>query len=147
MLIISPLQRAMDFACGDYVYNSLVYRAAFQKLGDEIAKIPETSHIFFISQGTGHYELLAARYIFRPHVLNLDGWSIGAEGDSSMYTKPITPEEWYEELRESYDYVALYRVNEYFMDNYTSIFLDKNAISERTLYRINKETGLLEKCE
>ncbi len=41
-------------------------------------------------------------------------------------------------------YVALYKINNYFLQNFGGLFQDPAAIRENTVFRINKETGLLE---
>ena len=50
-------------------------------------------------------------------------------------------------LIEDYNYVALYKLNNYFYEHYSMLFENPSEISENTLYWVNKSTGQLEKCD
>ena len=59
----------------------------------------------------------------------------------------MTPERWQEILLAQYDYVAIYKLNAYFVEHFGMLFADPDAISENTLYRVNRESGMLEVCK
>ena len=59
----------------------------------------------------------------------------------------MTPEQWQELLLEQYDYVAIYKLNDYFLEHFGMLFGDPDTIAENTLYRVNRETGMLEICK
>ena len=87
----------------------------------------------------------------RPSFLGGEGrgesWSIGEpfyEGDTR--TVYFTAEEWRTILLQEYDYLALFHINEYFIENYGEIFSDSAQIEDNTLFYVNKTTGYLEKC-
>lgn len=148
VLSISPLGGVINYIRRGSVDDSLAYRALFQPISDALEKIPTTSRVYFIAQGSAGYEYWVTKYIARPHILSNGGWSIGEpffEGD--IWTREISVEEWHEELIEFYDYVLLYRVNDYFIDNYAPLFDAAKDIGNDSLYRVNKETGLLERCK
>ena len=112
--------------------------------------VPKGSKIYLISQGTTGFDYWVLRYNIRSNRINLSHnpmftWSIGVpfyEGD--VWTRSISPQEWQAELLLDYDYVALYKINNYFLQNFGGLFQDPAAIRENTVFRINKETGLLE---
>lgn len=56
-------------------------------------------------------------------------------------------DEWHQTLLNDYDYVALYLLDEYFINTYSKLFADPSEISNNTVYVVNKETGLLELCK
>lgn len=147
VMIISPLEYVQDFTHRVYVDSSVVTRAQYDQMSNEIAKIPERSRIYFISQETNGFDYWVMRYSSRPNFFNPNfTWSVGEtfyEGD--VFTRTITPEQWQAELVNSYDYVALYRINDYFIEHFSSLFQQDQDISDNSLYRIDKETGLLVK--
>ena len=63
------------------------------------------------------------------------------EGD--IWTVEKTPKQWREELKSNVDYVAIYHLNEYFMENYSEVFEKPEEIRENGIYKVNKETGTL----
>lgn len=148
LLLISPAGRFYEFARGDYVEHSATVRTPFEPLAEEIRRHCDgDDRIFFISQATTGFDYWVSRFNARPNAFNGSTWSIGQpffEGD--IWTTPMTPEDWQRSLLEEYDYVALYRVNDYFLENFGSLFAQPEEIEINTLYRVNRATGLLEKC-
>ena len=47
-------------------------------------------------------------------------------------------------LEDQCDYVMLYRLDDSFTENYSSLFENKEDIHENSLYRLNKVTNMLE---
>lgn len=132
------------------VDNAFAHRAPYQSLINQIEEITkndeEPSEITVICQETQGYEQLLFRYALRPHDVDWK-YSIGEpfyEGDG--FTETITAEEWQERLVSKRDYVALYKINDYFIEEFASVFENADEIMENGLYRVNKETGLLELC-
>lgn len=69
-----------------------------------------------------------------------ESWSISPnKGDINMSADDLR-----QELLERYDYFLIWTADEYFKNNYNSLFLDPSQIADHSIYRINKETGLLE---
>lgn len=50
-------------------------------------------------------------------------------------------------VKVSYDYVALYRLNDYFYEHYSVLFEDPAQIMENAVYLVDKDTGLLVFCK
>lgn len=64
------------------------------------------------------------------------------EGD--IWTAMCSAEEWWEMLDGQYDYVALYHVNDYFVENYAELFRDPDEITDNRLFRVNRSAKCLE---
>lgn len=102
----------------------------------------QSKKIYFISQGDSGYDYWAAKYILRPQSINdaTDGWSIAYSplyrGDIWSVYKPCG--DWEKELKDHYDYVFLYQLDDSFTENYSSLFRHQNEIHESSLYRIEK---------
>lgn len=132
------------------VENSVAARAPYQVLVEQIEEVTQNdrqpSYITVICQETQGYEQLLFRYALRPHHVDWN-YSIGKpfyEGDS--YTETITAEDWQARLKSKCDYVALYKINDYFVTEFFTVFENPNDIHENGVYRVNKETGLLMLC-
>lgn len=117
-----------------------------QKTGDD--KV-----IYFISQGDNGYDYWCARYCLMPKVVNPHNtthyptWSIGRpdhEGD--IFTLSMTAVEWKRILLQECDYVALFRVNPNFYEDFSSLFENPEDIAGESLFYVNKDTGFLEIC-
>lgn len=133
------------------VEHSIETRAPFQVIIDQIEKITkqdtEPSSITVICQETQGYEQLLFRFALRPHKIDWN-YSIGEPFyDGDCYTETITAEEWHQRLINKRDYVALYKVNDYFVSEFASVFKNPDDIQENGVYRVNKKTGLLELCK
>lgn len=150
LLLAVPTKIFGDFARGDYVRQSVSVRAAYEPLKSAIHQNCDgDDRIYFVSQETSGFDYWVSRFNARPNQFNKNfTWSIGEafyEGD--VWTKAMTPEEWQNLLLEQYDYVALYKINDYFLENFGHLFTDPENIKTNALYRVNPETGLLEQCE
>lgn len=104
--------------------------------------------IYFIAQETTGYEYWVCRFSARPNSFNDPfSWSIGEsfyEGD--VWTLDMSQQQWAAILFEQYDYVVLYKTNDYFVEHFGSLFESIEKIDNNALYRVNRETGLLERC-
>ena len=68
------------------------------------------------------------------------------QGD--IWSKQLTVKEWRNTLFEDdCDYVAIYRLNDYFYQNYSSIFQNADEICENELYKFDKKKKLLRRCD
>lgn len=150
LLLASPTELFGDFVRGDYVRASIEAREPYEQLRQTIEEHCDgNDRIYFISQETTGFDYWVSRYNARPNSFNSNfTWSIGTTfyvGD--VWTKKTTPQEWHALLMSQYDYVALYKVNDYFLANYGHLFADPENIETNALYFLNKSTGLLVKCE
>ena len=103
------------------------------------------ARIYFLSQEDSEYHLYMTKFSFRPHAVSSSlGWSLGEpfyEGD--VWTRACTPEALRETLREDYDFLVVYRMNEDFAGRYAGLFEDPAQIGENRIYEVDRGTGLL----
>lgn len=149
ILLISPMQSISIFANHITVRASQNIRSRYAIIIEKIEEnCKENEKIYFISQGNDGYDISNTRFSVRPAWI-YDGFSLGDpfyEGD--IWSKPLTVEEWRNKLSEDgCDYVAIYKLNDYFCENYSSIFENTDEISENELYIFDKEKKLLRRCQ
>ena len=150
ILIITPCRSLLDFSNGTYIKSSISTREPYVKLTNEIKEhCKNDSSIYFISQDTSGFDFWVTRFNIRPCTLNPNfTWAIGeTDYEDGRYTVYYTAKEWQRILIEDYNYVALYKLNNYFYEHYSMLFENPSEISENTLYWVNKSTGQLEKCD
>lgn len=150
LLLAVPTKIFGDFVRGDYVQQSVSVRAPYGPLKTAIQRNCDgDDRIYFVSQETSGFDYWVSRFNARPNLFNGNfTWSIGeAFYDGDIWTKAMTPEEWQNMLLEQYDYVALYKINDYFLEHFGHLFADPENIKTNALYRVNRETGLLDLCE
>ena len=150
LVLAAPLSQFKDFVQGQHIRDSINTRAPYEVLSKEIQKKCDgDDRIYYISQESSGFDYWISRFNARPNSFSGNfTWSIGEpfyEGD--VWTKAMTPEQWQEILLAQYDYVAIYKLNAYFVEHFGMLFADPDAISENTLYRVNRESGMLEVCK
>lgn len=148
MIIVSPMESVCDFIQRTAVKDSIDMRAQYAGITAEIESATEEDSIInLISQESTGLDSWVIHFIVRPRTV-LGPCSIGEpfyEGD--IWTAEMTKEEWQEYyLSIDADYVALYRINDYFIENYGALFEEPDEIEENKVYRVNKN-GLLQKCK
>lgn len=150
LLLVSPLMPFRKFIRGDNISYSRNIRAPYEPLKNSIQQICDgDDRIYFVSQETTGFDFWVSRFNARPNSFNPGmTWSIGQPFyDGDVWTLEMTPEQWKAMLMEQYDYVALYKINDYFREHFGMLFEQSEDITENALYRVNHQTGLLEKCE
>lgn len=149
LLVVSPVRQVSELFHRLPVSASIETRAPYEAFGKKIAAlVPAGSMIYFISQETNGFDYWVMRYTVRPNRFNPSfSWSIGQafyEGD--IWTRAIAPEEWKQELTAEYEYVAIYQLNEYFVQNFAVLFENPDEIGACEVYRVDKSSGMLVKC-
>lgn len=150
LLLVTPMKPLVQFAGGAYINNAAGIRSTYQPLVTKIMDAADSdSNVYFISQETTGFDYWVVRYSIRPNEMNdVFTWSIGEPFyEGNIWTASVSPEDWKDILIANYDYVALYKINDYFLENYSAVFEDPDSIRDNTLFKVNKETGLLEFCE
>lgn len=154
LVLVSPTDTIVSYLDREtYDYSVGIRRVNFLPIINLINDIAgEGEKIYFISQeAKGTFDYFYCKYYVRPRIFPAEGnyftWSIGEPFyDGDVITRTITVDEWQAELLEEYDYVAIYRLNDYFIEHFSSIFENPGDIAENTLFRVNTETGFLELC-
>ena len=58
------------------------------------------------------------------------------EGD--IWSKNVSLSEFKEELFQGYDYLAIFHLNQFFIDTYGELFEQRNEIAEGTLFKVDR---------
>ena len=146
----SNLEAAVTFVSNAYAKASVALRANYTDVIEKTLKyVDGDDQIWFIQQETFGDDGQQINFGIRPNYIN--GYpSIGQyeDDDDKDITIPMTPEEWREKLvNDKYDYVLLYEVNGTFRNYFASCFEEDSDIEERTLWKVDKQTGMLSLCE
>ena len=89
-----------------------------------------------MSQGSDGRDLVIVQMVAEPAAVNSAlGWSLNPA--------EISAEQWQAMLLEGYDSVALCQLNTEFTAGYGSLFEDPSQIADHTLYRLDRQSGLL----
>ncbi len=152
VLTISPVVELKNLLNRDYVKASVSTRASYQNIVSDITThCEENAHIFFISQENSGFDYWVTRYNVRPKLIdNSWAWSLGEKPfySGDIWTNKKTPEQLKQLLIQSkYDYVAIYKKNDYFIKTYSSLFENASEIDNNTLFRFNQESLLLERVD
>ncbi len=143
------------------VIESQAIRAPYDQVTAQVlASVPEEeANIYLISQGQeDRDDFWFLRSLLRPLVMDNHNYYIspngvlGPEGirDITKFTKEqsqaakISAAQWQAMLRESYDYVLLFRLDGEFVQAYAPVFLEPETIREGSLYRVREDGRLLQ---
>lgn len=147
IFLVHPIQEMRGFFLREEVKKSIETYEGYNELIYAIQdECEDNDRVYLILQETSGYGYWLMRYSIRPVKTNPNfTWSVGTafyEGD--IFTREISREEWREELLQNYDYVAIQICNEYFLEEFGSLFDNSNNIKDHGLYKINRTSGLLE---
>lgn len=113
----------------------------FKNITDKYLK--EDDLLYFISTNDNGIDFYISRYELTPKKMNLAyGWSIGNPYDENdIWTIQKSKDQWKEELLQSYDYVYLFDIDEQFIENYKTLFKNKNDIVDNSLFKVVKNSN------
>lgn len=148
--LMTPSMFVTRFFQKYFVDFSINWRGQYDEISEQIEiHTDNESRIYFLSQESDGYDYYLMRYNVRPRKITSerDDASIGVEPfyEKDIYTKIITPEQWADAFFDNYDYLAIYSVNDYFIENYSQFF--RSEIERDTLYRVDHVNRCLIKCE
>lgn len=151
MVIMLPLGLILNYVTGYDAAQSQLLRGKLEPIAQEIRKYAEEGdEVWFVSQEDDGYHYWITKFNVRPADVSNRGtytWSMGEPFyEEDRWTRPVTLQEWMQILQSHYDYVALYRLNDYFYEHYSEAFENAEDISENTVYLVDKDSGLLIKC-
>ena len=152
LIIMTPFSCVKNFVNKNGVRDSISFRSAYSDILQDISQnCKEKSKIYFISQEDQGMNYYVVRYSSRPCIIdNVSYWSIG-EGpfyDGDIWTKAVTEQEFKDILvNGNYDYVAIYNTNEYFNNNYGSLFYDSGEIENSSLFEFDKKAQKLRRVD
>ncbi len=134
----------IPFVTRSQILASMAVREPYQALEEKIeAFIPANSDIYFISQQDTGLHALVLRYCSRPFA----SFEVAAlntpyyEGETLI--EPMGAEQVQALLQVSYDYVVIYQLDDYFVAEYASLFVDASELQENSVYAVDASTGLL----
>ena len=137
LLIAAPMNEVHSFLNRDSVAASYVRREPLDGLAEEIRdNCAETEQVYFVSQGSDGRDQVIVQFGAEPVAVNS---ALGYDLKQDV----VSAEAWRSTLLEGYDYVALCRLNEDFAESYGSLFENPAEIADHTLYRLDRQSGLL----
>lgn len=148
ILVVSPVRIMYGYLLRNPVKTSIEFRQRFNEIVSKTLEVADgDDFVYFIAQETNGYERLIFKFSIRPNV-NSGYSSIGKSFfDGDIWTEEKTVQQWKNELIDGYDYVAIYKLNDYFYKEFSSIFENPRDIKENCIYLVDKTTGMLTLCE
>ena len=149
--LFSPFGRALDtvrradIAVREPVYTE--YRALAKELDGLSGGQPV--RLYRISQGDTGGSSTGVQYILRPHTTVPTGeWFLGPAPEmpwaDAFADRALSAEDWMRELRESYDYLYLEHLDDYFRAQYAPLFAPGSEPVEKGLYRVGEQLQIIE---
>ena len=137
LLIAAPMSEVHSFLNRDGVAASYVRREPLDALAQTIREnCTQTEPVYFVSQGSDGRDQVIVQFGAEPATVN------SALGHS-LDPVAVSAETWRKILQENYDYVALCQLDDTFAEGYASLFEDPGQIADHTLYRVDRQKGLL----
>ncbi len=129
----------------EYVYSSISSRLTYDSTTEDIRNAigERKANVYLIVQGGNGFQNYVMKYELRPYqTVNLSGWSVGEEPfyDGDVWTQIIAPEDWEALVLDDYDYVYLFRINDYFRETYSDFF--GGDVEENALYAVDGSAGV-----
>lgn len=149
MIIWCPLKTIYAWGLRRNVQAALDVREPYNELADKLNKVADgNAKVFYVGQGTTGYERLVFKFLIRPNYQKNSVYNLGIEtSEDDAYNWQMTAKEWMDLLKEEYDYVAIYCVDDYFEETYVSLFESSDAIKENSVYSIDKAKNMLILCD
>lgn len=147
LILMIPTLPAQQFISRQDVRAATSIRSPYLEVSLEVQNyIPERkARVYVISQESTGFDYWVLRYSLRPLATNGNfTWSIGTpfyEGD--VWTLSTSSVQWMNDLVNEYEYVLLYKINDYFIEEFFFCFEHPELIEEKTLFKVDKERRLL----
>ncbi len=147
VLALAPLKELGNFALRRNTAYSKSVRTPYETT---VRRVPELvdepdARISVVSIGSRDFDLQMLAFCLRP--LHVTDYSTGtlALTEDDICSVNLTPQAWIAALeQDGFDYVLLYRLNDGFASGFSAAFAAPDTIEEGGLYRLNKNTHLLE---
>lgn len=143
---VASVQKAVviPFVTRSQILASMTVREPYLALEEKLETLVQAdSNIYFISQQDTGLHALVVRYLARPFA----SFEIAAlntpyyEGETLI--EPMSAQQVQALLQASYDYVVIYQLDDYFIEEYASLFADASQLQENSIYAVDASTGLL----
>lgn len=141
LIVCIPASTAYEFLNRDAVAASYVRREPLDALAETIRNhCEEADRVYFVSMGSDGRDQVIVQFGAEPI-------SVGSALGHSLNPEETSAEAWRSALLEGYDYVALCQLDENFVESYGSLFENKEEIADHTLYRLDRQKGLLSRVQ
>ena len=149
LLFIAPMSEVCRFVNRDTVADSYAIREPLQQLAlDMKENCAETDKVYLVSQGSaGREGVIISSQTEREQISSALGVSFGVPVDENSLDVDVSPEQWHDVLMEEYDYVVVCNLNSYFVKNFSYLFENSENVEANTLYRLDRQSGLLSPCD
>ncbi len=118
--------------------ETLVFRQTEISAANQVkALVPENVKVFLVIQGDQGFVFNWMRYEFAPITTNGGYWSFGDNGGWNFAWNEEKMKQFFHDAK--YDYLYLFKTNEYFNERFASLF-GENIPQSYTLYKFNYET-------
>lgn len=142
---LSPLGTIKGLINGWEKYLSYEYSITHDTCSKIVlSEMSPEDKVYVVSQEDTGYDYQFFKYKFFPQMPEEQKYSLGPafyEGD--IWSVDISAEQWQQNLLDEFDYVFIYQENEYFSEVYGHLFEEPEKIRMHSLFRVNKESGLL----
>jgi len=152
MLAIAPWSGVVDTMSGSEIESSQVSQHGWIVLANEMKTISESDGLgeeasVYLVYADDSQPFLSMRYRLRPMKVNDESWALGQyNADPNQNEEALTVDEMRQTLQAKYDYLILCAGEEDFIKRYGILFENAHEIRPGRIYRIQKDTGLLQLC-
>jgi len=147
--VVIPWSSVYSFISRRDVCDSLATSASYEEVVRKIKAIDHEDRInvYVIYQSISFYKSGGASlntYLrILPDMANYkENPFVMSNEKEEWYIADYSPQEWMDILCDNYDYVAIYVLNDYFINKYRSVFKDE-IIMENSIYKVDKDNRLL----
>lgn len=143
VLLLTPMATAEAYLSRVTVAESYAFRKDFDQYCMAVDELALKGNGWLITQHySGAYYKLKS--LLKPFLVQTDYFSFcDTLIDASQPEYDVDPEDWMDQLCESYDYVLLYEVDDYFSEHYGYLFEEPEEIGNRTIFSVDKENRVL----
>lgn len=152
MLVMVPWGGAVDTLSRSEAENTQVSQKVWIELADEMRTISErdgvgsNARVYLVYEGDTQ-PFLSMRYRLRPMQVNDENWTLGQyNADPDPKETALTVEEMRHKLMMEYDYLILCAAEDQFAVQYGDLFALQEDIRRGGIYRVEKDTGVLQSC-
>ncbi len=138
-----PVDQMKFYLSRESVAVSNAYRSGYEEVASKIRKLPEDTDIYMVSEESSGEDFNVFRYVLKPWKLSGTGSLGGPFYEGDCFSIQISADDWMDSLMNSYDYVVLNNLNDYFLNTYGDLFEDPDRIVSHGLYRVDKDNRKL----
>lgn len=147
VLLLAPMSIVKAYLTRETVAYSYEFRRDYDRYCMEAEKLGLKGNGWLITQ---HYQgaYYKLKCLLKPFQVQRGLFSFrDVQLDGSQPDFDVKPEEWMDQLCEGYDYVLLYKTDDYFSEHYGYLFEEPEEIADRTFFVVDRENRLLIKLK